>query len=223
MPIDGIIYLLKFAPQEAYIDDLMNGRLYMNAAGYYHGLPGEQGDPLEASLACGMGIYAHWLLPIYCMYTVWESDIVDNAVVITKRMVEEFRCSDGWIGIVRYDRFERLLNRKFDSGDGVSLHGPVFYGAPSPSVTTEAFQGIPDNLVIKTPKFAYQREYRIVGSQPVKWRLKPDKNNPDYKIEEYGHAELDLGGSLMDFSWKVPVSSLTEVKGGLMLKLPLAK
>ena len=154
MPIDGIIYLLKFAPQEAYIDDLMNGRLYMNAAGYYHGLPGEQGDPLEASLACGMGIYAHWLLPIYCMYTVWESDIVDNAVVITKRMVEEFRCSDGWIGIVRYDRFERLLNRKFDSGDGVSLHGPVFYGAPSPSVTAEAFQGIPDNLVIKTPKFA---------------------------------------------------------------------
>lgn len=95
MPIDGIIYLLKFAPQEAYIDDLMNGRLYMNAAGYYHGPPGEQGNPLEASLACGMGIYAHWLLPIYCMYTVRESDIVDNAVVITKRMVEEFRCSDG--------------------------------------------------------------------------------------------------------------------------------
>lgn len=47
MPKDGIVYLLKFAPQEAYIDDLMDGRLYMNAAGYYHGLPGEQGDPQE--------------------------------------------------------------------------------------------------------------------------------------------------------------------------------
>lgn len=55
MPDDGIVYLLKFAPKEAYIDDLMDGRLYMNAAGYYHGLPGEQGDPLEASLAYGMG------------------------------------------------------------------------------------------------------------------------------------------------------------------------
>lgn len=33
--------------------------------------------------------------PINCMYTVRESDIVDNAVVITKRMVEEFKCSDG--------------------------------------------------------------------------------------------------------------------------------
>lgn len=50
---DGIAYLLKFAPKEAYIDNLITGRLYMNAAGYYHGLPGEQGDPLEASMAPG--------------------------------------------------------------------------------------------------------------------------------------------------------------------------
>lgn len=109
-----------------------DGRLYMNAADYYHGLPGEQGDPLEASLAYGVGVYAHWPLPIYCMFTVRESDIVDNAVVITKRMVEEFRCSDGWIGIVRYDRFERLLNWDIDSGDDISLHGSVLYGAPTP-------------------------------------------------------------------------------------------
>ena len=50
---DDIAYLLKFAPREAYIDDLINGHLYMNAAGCYHGLPGEQGDPLEASMAPG--------------------------------------------------------------------------------------------------------------------------------------------------------------------------
>ena len=31
----------------------------MNAADYYHNLPGEQGDPLEASLAYGTGIYAN--------------------------------------------------------------------------------------------------------------------------------------------------------------------
>ncbi len=50
----------------------MSGRLYMNAAGHYHGLPGEQDDPLEASLSYGMGIYANWLLPIYRMFTVRE-------------------------------------------------------------------------------------------------------------------------------------------------------
>lgn len=220
MPKDDIVYLLKFAPKEAYIDDLMSGRLYMNAAGYYHGLPGEQGDPLEASLSYGMGIYAHWLLPIYCMFTVQESDIVNNAVVITKRMIEEFRCHDGWIGIVRYDGFEQLLNRKTGSGNDISFHRSVFYGAPTPSLTGEMLQGVPWNIIIKMPKYAYQREYRIVGTQPVEWFLIPDKNSPDRKIEEYGHAELDLGSSLTDYSWKVPVSSLTEAKDGIVLKLP---
>ena len=95
---DGIAYLLKFAPKEAYIDDLINGRLYMNAAGYYHGLPGEQGDPLEASMAPGVCLYGYTCLPIYCMYTVRENDIVDNAVKIPTRMIREFGCADGWIG-----------------------------------------------------------------------------------------------------------------------------
>lgn len=171
MPKDDIVYLLKFAPQEAYIDDLMDGCLYMNAAGYYHGLPGEQGDPLEASLAYGMGIYAHWLLPIYCMFTVRESDIVDNTVVITRRMIDEFRCAEGWIGIVRYGCFERLLNRKIDSGNGISLHSPVFYGAPAPSVTDEAFQGVPYNLVIKAPKIRVPT--RVSNHRAATGRLAP--------------------------------------------------
>ena len=163
MPNDDIVYLLKFASKEAYINDLMDARLYLNAAGYYHGLPGEQGDPLEASLAYGMGIYDHWLLPIYCMFTVRESEIIDNTAVITRRMIDEFRCAEGWIGIVRYGWFERLLKQKIDSENGISLHSPVFYGAPVPSVIDKAFQGTPYNLIIKTPKYAYQREYRIIG------------------------------------------------------------
>ena len=36
------------------------------------------------------------------------------------------------IGIVRYDRFEQPLNWDIDSGDGISLHGSVLYGAPTP-------------------------------------------------------------------------------------------
>lgn len=69
----------------------MDGRLYMNAAGYHHGLLGEQGDPLEASLAYGIGIYASWLLPVYCTFTVRESDIANNAVLITMGIFDEFR------------------------------------------------------------------------------------------------------------------------------------
>ena len=56
----------------------------MNAAGYYHGPRGEQGDPLEASFAYGMDIYANWLL---------LSDIAKSSVVISKRMIEGYRCA----------------------------------------------------------------------------------------------------------------------------------
>ena len=106
------LWALKFAPKETLIGNLMDGRLYIYAAGYFHDLPGEQDDPSEASLAYGMGIYANWLLPIYCMFTVRENDIAKSTVVITRRMIDKFRCADGWIGIVRHACFERFLHRK---------------------------------------------------------------------------------------------------------------
>lgn len=97
MPNNDIVYLLKFAPKEAYIEDLPNGHLFMNAAGYYHGLPGEQGDSLEASMAPGVCLYGYTCLPIYCMYTVREKDLVDNAVKIPIRIIREFVCANGGV------------------------------------------------------------------------------------------------------------------------------
>ena len=220
MPTNDIVYLLKFAPREAYINDLINGRLYMNAAGYYHGLPGEQGDPLEASMAPGVCLYGYTCLPIYCMYTVRENDIVGNAVKIPMRMIQEFGCTDGWIGIVQYDSFARLADRHTADDGSIYAHGPISYGVPGPKLIREIFEGIPHNLVIKTPKCAYQKEYRIIGSQPVEYRLTPDENHPGCKIEEYDHVELDLGSGLTGFSWKVSVASLEEAQGDLMLELP---
>lgn len=217
---DGIACLLKFAPREAYIDDLINGHLYMNAAGYYHGLPGEQGDSLEASMAPGVCLYGYTCLPIYCMYTVREKDLVDNAVKIPMRMIREFGCADGWIGIVQYDNFVCLADRHTADGGSIYAHGPISYGVPGPKLICEIFKGIPYNLVTKTPRYAYQREHRIIGSQPVECRLIPDENHPGCKIEEYDHVELDLGSSLADFSWKASVPSLEEAQDGLMLELP---
>lgn len=220
MPNNDIVYILKFAPKEAFIEDLLNGRLYMNAAGYYQGLPGERGDPLEASMAPGVCLYRYACLPIYCMYTVRENNNVDNTVKIPIRMIQEFGCADGWIGIVQYDSFARLADRHIADDGSIYAHGPISYGVPRPKLIREIFEGIPHNLVIKTPKYAYQKEYRIIGSRPVECRLLPDENHPGCIIEKYAHAELDLSSSLSDFTWKASVPSLEEAQGGLMLKLP---
>lgn len=181
MPNSNIAYLLKFVPKEAYIDDLINGRLYMNAAGYYHGLPGEQGDPLEASVAPGAYIYRYTSLPIYCMHAVRENDIVDGSVQIPMRMIWEFGCADGWIGIVRYDSFARLIDNHTTGGEEVYAHGAISYGIPGPKLIEEIFQGTFCNLLIKTPKYAYQQEYRIIGSNPVECRLSPIPSTLDAK------------------------------------------
>lgn len=53
----------------------------MNAAGYCHDLPSELGNLLETSLSYEIGIYASWLLPIYCMFKVRENNmVVDDTV-----------------------------------------------------------------------------------------------------------------------------------------------
>lgn len=51
-------------------------------------------------------------------------------------------------------------------------------------------------------------------------QLRNPAKNPDYKIEEYAHAELDLSSSLTGFSWKVSVASFEEARDGIMLKFP---
>lgn len=155
-----------------------------------------------------------------CMYTVSENDNVNDTVKIPIRMIQEFGCADGWIGIVQYDSFARLADRHTTDDGSIYAHGPISYGVPGPKLIREIFEGIPHNLVIKTPKYAYQKEYRIIGSRPVECRLLPDENHPGWKIEKYDHAELDLSSSLADFSWKVSAPSLEEAQDGLMLKLP---
>lgn len=179
---DNIAYPLKFAPREAYIDDLINAHLYMNAAGYYHVLPGEQGDPLEASMAPGVCLYGYACRPIYCMYTIRENDIFGSTVKIPMRMIREFGCADGRIGIVQYDSFTRLADRHIADDGSVYAHGPISYGIPGQKLIGEIFEGIPHNLVINTPKYAYQKKYRIIGAQPVECRLLPDEKHPGCKI-----------------------------------------
>lgn len=178
MPSNDIVCLLKFAPKEAYIDNLLNGHLYINSAGHYHRLPGEQGDPLEASIVPGVRLYGNHCLPIYCMNTVLENDTVNNCVHIPMRMIREFECADGWIGIVQYDSFARLVNSHIADGGSIYSHGAISYGTPGPKLINEMFQGTTCNLLIKTPKYAYQQEYRIVGAQSVECHLRPNVKNP---------------------------------------------
>ena len=145
--------------------------------------------------------------------------LINYANITSQRSTAPLVCLYGY-AYLQYDSFARLADRHTTDDGSIYAHGPISYGVPGPKLIREIFEGIPHNLVIKTPKYAYQKEYRIIGSRPVECRLLPDENHPGCKIEKYDHAELDLGSSLADFSWKVSVASLEEARDGLMLDLP---
>lgn len=65
----------------------------------------------------------------------------------------------------------------------IYAHGPISYGVPGPKLIREIFEGIPHNLVIKTPKYAYQKEYRIIGRDR---RMSPftRRESPRLQIEK---------------------------------------
>lgn len=145
--------------------------------------------------------------------------LINYANITSQRSTAPLVCLYGY-ACLQYGRFARLADRHTTDDGSIYAHGPISYGVPGPKLIREIFEGIPHNLVIKTPKYAYQKEYRIIGSRPVECRFLPDENRPGCKIEEYDHAELDLSSSLADFSWKLSAPSLEEAQGGLMLELP---
>ncbi|MDB1845144.1 hypothetical protein PMW79_07985 [Collinsella aerofaciens] len=145
--------------------------------------------------------------------------LINYANITSQRSTAPLVCLYGY-ACLQYDSFARLADRQTTDDESIYAHGPISYGVPGPKLIREIFEGIPHNLVIKTPKYAYQKEYRIIGSRPVECRLLPDENHPGCIIEKYAHAELDLSSSLSDFTWKASVPSLEEAQGGLMLKLP---
>lgn len=158
-------------------------------------------------MAPGVCLYRYTSLPIYCMYTVRENDIVDNTVKIPMRMIREFGYANGWVGIVQYDSFARLADGHITDDGNIYAHGPISYGVPGPKLIREIFEGIPHNLVIKTPKYAYQKEYRIIGSRPVECRLLPDENHLDCRIENTAIQSLTYAATSRTFHgrsrWRV--------------------
>lgn len=73
----------------------------------------------------GMGAFVNWQLLICCMNSVREYDIADAIVKLPKRVIEEFRCGNCKAGMVRYNCFGQLLNRKANPGHPACMYRPV--------------------------------------------------------------------------------------------------
>lgn len=89
--------------------------------------------------------------------------LINYANITSQRSTAPLVCLYGY-AYLQYDSFARLADRHTTDDGSIYAHGPISYGVPEPKLIREIFEGIPHNLVIKTPKYAYQKEYRIIGS-----------------------------------------------------------
>lgn len=127
-------------------------------------------------------------------YTV----LINYANITSQRSTAPLVCLYGY-ACLQYDSFASLADRHIADDGSIYAHGPISYGVPGPKLIREIFEGIPHNLVIKTPKYAYQQEYRIIGLRPVECRLLPDENHPGCRIENTAMQSLNYAAASQTF------------------------
>lgn len=182
-------YLIKFTSKKEYAEDLLAGKLFMRPARYYHDLPLGQGDEREGWLVSFAKIYFNINHPIYCMYCAQDCDIRDQKIYVDKRCIEDFHCEDGYAVIFPYDAFERVLPTLL-VGNYYLNGGLVTYGQPDEKCLPELVNASkPVNLLIKHPRFSYQKEYRLVTGEV----LESDPVPTDFKEYFFPHSLAGIG------------------------------
>ena len=157
-----IEYLVKFVPKHEYAIALLSGDLFMRPASYFHKLEEGQGDIREGSIFPYAQIRKNDNLPIFCMYMVCSDDITDGTTTIPSRVINDFKCGDGYAVIIPYSVFEKRI-QKIETGGYGGSHAPVTYRLLQPQEFADfANSKRYENLFIKAPRFSYQKEYRVV-------------------------------------------------------------
>lgn len=196
-----IRYLVKFVPELQHAEALVSGILYMRPAKYYQKLEAGQGDISEAAVSHDIQMYMNTRLPIYCMYSVFESDIVDRKTLISKDLIRDFKCESGYAVVIDYQFFSQLLSKVKTNGYQLDA-GLVNYHELAFEDTNKLIaDGSAQNLFIKHPHFAYQQEYRIVIYKEV-YKM---HENPIESIEYYFDCNLEQVSKIVNIS-KLPKS-----------------
>ena len=160
-----IKYLLKITSKKKYARDLINAKLYMNCAAFYHdmesGTNGQE-DPMEAAVSSTDMLFVNSLCPIYCMMIIEDTDIQAEKIRLNKDAIKAFYETDGYIVMLPYEQFIERLSTCDTNGYKLT-HGRVQYGSISLSLTKKLVDeaGI-KQLFIKNEKYSIQNEHRIV-------------------------------------------------------------
>lgn len=189
MAVHSVRYLVKFIPEEMYVDSLINtGELFMRPLGCFVDLEKRQSDHVRGDIREGLLLNCIWVnsdRPIYCMYTVFESDVVSDSVLINKRAVQKFLPQEeGYFAIINYGDFISQLKADYFEGYAVYTN-IVTYGSLDRETQKQMLMN--DNVqaaFFKQTSYSYQQEFRLVV----------DKILPKIMDEEAINENESIGG-----------------------------
>lgn len=233
-----IKYLVKFVTEESHANDLLDGKLFMRPSRYFRSLESEnldhsRGDQTEGAIFADargtavnyLGIFQNDDLPIFCTYTVYENDIADNRIAISKKVVEEFNCEQGFAVLIDYLGFKQDLEKiKETQGINYCEH-TVLYQPPSRDRSKEMFvNGTVENLFYKSPRYQYQREHRVVMGEIIDgFRIIDGKRIPNYFFDGWKMLEAktyNIQGKIHYNPIKISLASSEQSSDFYMLRLP---
>ncbi|HHX18818.1 MAG TPA: hypothetical protein GX728_00055 [Clostridiaceae bacterium] len=155
-----IKYLLKFTSKHEHAKDLIDGRLFMNQAAFYHDRGEGQGDIREGAFTHTSMAYWGSSRPIYCMYAAYENQLVDNIVVVPHKLVTDFQSE--YVVVVNYEEFIQMLENKELRTKYALTFGIVNYHNMETEDSHRILEGKVEPLLIKHPFYRYQQEFRII-------------------------------------------------------------
>lgn len=180
-----IMFLIKFIPEERYVNSLIDhGELFMRSLGYFaelekHDNDKTRGDIREGLLLDCVRVCAN--RPIYCMYSVFNYNLIPEGILINKRAVQEFFPDGrGYFAIIKYEDFITKLNSEHFDGYGATAD-LVNYGAIDWKVQQHLLTTDPQRAAfVKSSDYSYQNEFRLIVSKKLP-TIKDEKAIEDYK------------------------------------------
>ena len=172
--------LLKLVREKSHAEMLLQGKLFMRPAAYYHYLEKGQGDNLEGIITLDNAIYIKAECPIYCMCSYCDDEIKNGYLNISNQCINEFNCFNGFAVILDWKKFEERLPSLNCNGHKY-VYQRVEYKISRGledylDIVEPKNQEIMKPLFIKHPFFSHQKEYRIAVDDPLYEGLFPDND-----------------------------------------------
>lgn len=216
---NNIEFLVKFIPEEDYVDNLVNhGELFLRPLGHYSKLEEDSSDKIRGDKREGLLLNSVRISsnrPIYCMYSVFESDLFSEGILINKRAVKSFLSEGtGFFAIINYKGF--LSQLKSEYFDGYEVIGDIVkYGIIDWETQKKLLISNPQKAAfVKDSDYSYQQEFRLIVQKNlllIKDIQATEKYKKTYGDDFYTYSNYTVRiGSLQDFAKKYSIEDLKD-------------